>query len=279
MSILEDGTGTPEFAHAMRGYDRFQVDEYIERLREWAAGSQARADNADRKLAEMSRVVADLRHQLQELRTEMPETPESAIADATDRASAAVTLALEEADAIRRRAADEADGLLANAHSQSLEIVEAARRSVQALTEAAASERRNAHSQAETLAGDAAREAGEVRRRAEDEALQLIGEAETEARRLIDKANEHAETVRVRADQEARESEDNLARLRADREQIVSELARLRGAIHTLLADPAADAEGGVLAPGQTEASLDTTVLGVAGSDDATTRMEIPPGS
>src|SRR5947207_2215643 len=48
----EDPVGLPDFAVAMRGYDRLQVDEYIARLNRWLEEAQTRTAEAERKLAE-----------------------------------------------------------------------------------------------------------------------------------------------------------------------------------------------------------------------------------
>src|SRR6266550_2133512 len=54
----EDSEGLPDFAVAMRGYDRLQVDEYITRLNRWLEEAQTRTAEAERKLAERPRPVA-----------------------------------------------------------------------------------------------------------------------------------------------------------------------------------------------------------------------------
>jgi cell division septum initiation protein DivIVA len=239
MASVANETATPQFAHALRGYDRVQVDGYIEHLQEWAAGSQARAEYADLQVAAKEKLVADLRARIQELESARPSPKEDVMQEAVDRSAAAVAVAVQQAGEIRRGASQEAERLVTGAQQQALQIVEAARQSIAGVSEAMAAEQLDAQAQIRALTEEATRASNEARRQAEEEAAGLLAEARAEASRLTDEAKEQAWAMRERTEQEREVAEAALAQLHADREQILEELGRLRGVIHGLLAPPA----------------------------------------
>lgn len=58
--IPDQGT-RPDFASAVRGYDRAQVDAYVAHVLEWLADAQRRSELAERERDELAREVAELR--------------------------------------------------------------------------------------------------------------------------------------------------------------------------------------------------------------------------
>jgi cell division septum initiation protein DivIVA len=91
----------PEFAPALRGYDRLQVDGYVERLREYALEVEDRAISAEAALADLQQESGDLRRQLAAAGGgELPQ-----------RLAHILDVANEEADEVRQRARVEADEL------------------------------------------------------------------------------------------------------------------------------------------------------------------------
>ncbi|MCU4186283.1 hypothetical protein K6U06_18095 [Acidiferrimicrobium sp. IK] len=245
MAVTEETT-TPQFAHAVRGYDRFQVDEYIGRLNEWAAGAQARAEHAERRAATSEEEVRALHHRLNQLEAERPATPEAAVSAAAERVSGAVAAGLREIEQIRARAAQEADRLVADARQQAVELVESARQSMAAIGEAGAKERQEATVHARSMIDQATSKAADVRRQADDAAQQLLRDAKARAEEMIAAAEADAADRRRQSDDETRRQQEAINRLVAERQQIKQDLGRLRGAIHTLIAEPldGHDAEG-----------------------------------
>src|SRR5437773_5277693 len=63
MSALQD-QALPEFAVAMRGYDRLQVDEYIEGLNRWLEEAQTRMGEAEARAASLETEVMNLRQRV-----------------------------------------------------------------------------------------------------------------------------------------------------------------------------------------------------------------------
>lgn len=235
MTTINDESVVPEFAHAVRGYDRYQVDDYIERLNEWAAGAQARALEAEGQLQAQDQEIRHLRDRVGELESERPSTPDQALKTAAERTSEIVTAAVQQADEIRRRAAADAERRLDEASLQAVAAVEAARQSVAGLAEEATQERRDARQRIDAMYDDAARHAEEVKRRATEEAETVLGDARVEAARIVSEAETAAAETRARLEDERRQAGEAVERLQVERKEIVGELSRLRGAIQTLI--------------------------------------------
>jgi cell division septum initiation protein DivIVA len=108
MSIREQEP--PEFAHALRGYDRQQVDEYLDWLRTAAIQAEDRAGHAETALAQCRRELAS-----------SPTT-----AGISERLAAMLQLATEEADDIRARAQADSDATITEATSRAERTVDEA---------------------------------------------------------------------------------------------------------------------------------------------------------
>lgn len=121
MSITE--TDTPEFTVAMRGYDRLQVSDYIERLRDYAAELEDRVARAETRAAEADRALG-------EANTPAALAPrlERILALAEEEAAETRRAAHEDADDARRAAREEAASMLASARAESDALLAAAHR-------------------------------------------------------------------------------------------------------------------------------------------------------
>ena len=235
MTTIEDESVVPEFAHAVRGYDRYQVDDYIERLNEWAAGAHARALDAERTVQEQAERIQSLQDRLAETDEHRPPAVDEAIRAAATRTAEMVTAAVAQADDIRRRASADADRRLDEASRQAIAIVEAARQSVAGLTEEAATARTEARARVQTVLDDVTQQAEDLRRRADETAETAVADARAEATRLVEEAEQMAAAIRAQAEDDRRDAADQVGRLEAERTEILSELGRLRGAIQSLL--------------------------------------------
>ena len=98
----------PEFGHALRGYDRDQVDEYVAWMREYAIQADDRAARAETALAQCRRELAS-----------SPTT-----AGISERLAAMLQLATEEAAEIRARARADADVTVADAFAHAERTVD-----------------------------------------------------------------------------------------------------------------------------------------------------------
>jgi cell division septum initiation protein DivIVA len=122
----------PAFATAMRGYDRPQVDDYVERLLDIAADAEERARAAESEL-EFSRhtTVGPRVSQILELAVEEGKELRERVAVETDRlrgdanaqAEAIVTGARESADLTRAEAERTREEILADADARRHEVL------------------------------------------------------------------------------------------------------------------------------------------------------------
>ena len=224
MTTVQEESSAPQFAHAVRGYDRIQVDEYVQRLNEWATAAQARAVEAERQAASRSEEIRRLKEQMAELESDRPAAPESAVREATDRAAEAVARALREADQVRRQAAADAERRLDEAGERAVAVVEAARQAMADFSDQASRERQEARGRVDAIIEQANREADQIRAR-----------AEAEGERLLAEAREAARQVREGSAEESRRAAEAMERLKAERAQIIEDLDRLRSSIHTLI--------------------------------------------
>ena len=110
MSIMEQTA--PAFAHAFRGYDRDQVDEYVAWMRDHAVQTEDRAGRAETALAQCRRELAA-----------SPTT-----AGISERLAAMLQLATEEAADIRARAQTDSDATVADAFARAERTVDEANR-------------------------------------------------------------------------------------------------------------------------------------------------------
>jgi DivIVA domain-containing protein len=107
-TMLQEEIAKPEFAVAVRGYDRAQVDEFVAQALEWLADWEARAADAEMRARSMS---AEL-HEMRRLRAELAEqsglpSPGS-VTSFSERMSAVLQSAVDAAEQLRVDSAREA---------------------------------------------------------------------------------------------------------------------------------------------------------------------------
>jgi len=122
VSALQDQQ-LPEFAVAMRGYDRLQVDEYIERLNRWLDEAQTRMGVAEARAADLESEVMNLRQRVAAMgdtRLQSGDQPLDAVAT---RLGQMLDDALADCNAIRERARNEAEAVVAAARQTAGEII------------------------------------------------------------------------------------------------------------------------------------------------------------
>lgn len=141
-----DPTSRPEFAVAVRGYDRAQVDDYLDRLHRWLADADARTATAEAVRDAPARDLSALRDRLAsaEQRAGAP-TPESMSAfgerigqllqGAVDAAEELRARAVAETDEQRRALAAERERVLAQARAEAEQVLDRARRREQQIAD------------------------------------------------------------------------------------------------------------------------------------------------
>jgi cell division septum initiation protein DivIVA len=145
----------PQFATVMRGYDRGQVDDYVARLNDFVADAEARAQRAERSIADLTRrnerLTEDLRQAIESSQHPRASEPYEGLGE---RIEGILRLAGEEADAIRQQARSEAEEIVAEAQRRRESEREAAERelsSVAARRESVVNELRKVQDALSTL--------------------------------------------------------------------------------------------------------------------------------
>jgi len=134
----------PEFAVAVRGYDRAQVDDYLAHLHRWLAEAEAKTATAEEAAGQAHRELAVLRRRVQQLeeRSEVPVPRSMAVFG--EQIGAVLQAAVEAADQLRAGADSEArtargafaaerEAALARARAEADQLVEQARLREQAI--------------------------------------------------------------------------------------------------------------------------------------------------
>jgi cell division septum initiation protein DivIVA len=125
-------TEFPQFVTAFRGYDRLQVDDYINRLREYAGQFEERALVAEPELAEVKHELVRLREQFDDVDRELAETRrrlrEAPNTELPPRLGQILTLASDEAESMRDQARHYAQEILHRARAAADETMQRSRR-------------------------------------------------------------------------------------------------------------------------------------------------------
>jgi DivIVA domain-containing protein len=209
------------FSTAVRGYDRRDVDRYVQRV---------------------NRIIAEL---------EITQTPESAVRHALDRVgkqtSGILQRARETADEIIHTAGSEAADTTARGEAEAREIVADARSQADRVHASAEEDKRE-------RVEEGSRELEELRRQGEEtqaQAEMTVARANSQANELVDEANVEAEQIVARAhaqivesrtreeqrlDELRRNAESTMRALRADTDAIEEERRCVFQEIHELAA-------------------------------------------
>ena len=119
MSEATESGELPRFAHSFLGYDRYQVEEYVGRLHEWADDLEVRLEEAERQIELREEEVRAVRAR-QKIVEEYDDHP-------TDTVGAVLVTALDELNQLRENATAESGRLLEAAKDEALAVVRAAR--------------------------------------------------------------------------------------------------------------------------------------------------------
>jgi cell division septum initiation protein DivIVA len=209
--------GTPRFASAVRGYDRMQVDDYIERLHQWIEQADNRAQQCETAAARANAEAEQLRRRLASVDAgTLAATPESMKA-LGDRVGKIMKASLQNAEEVRRRAEDVARATTVAAEEAATRVVEQATARSEELSRTA--EELFVQAQ-EALAGAGAAVDAQVdnaRAAATAERQELVQRARAEAREMAERT--HAEETARR---------EHLSALEEQRCRVMEEIALLR---------------------------------------------------
>lgn len=218
--------GTPSFATSVRGYDRMQVDDYIDHLNQWIEQADTRAQQSEAAVAEATVEVEELRRQASFLGADSPTSTPVSMKALGDRVGAIMRSSFQEAKKLQARAEEEARATTAAAEERAAGIVAQATARADELSRA--SEDLFVQAQ-EALAGAneaVAKQVNQARARAEAEGHQMVEQARAEAGGL----------ARQAAAKE-KEGREQLARLDEHRLRVLEEIGLLHERLGSISQD------------------------------------------
>ena len=220
--------GVPDFTIVLRGYERTQVDSYIERLTARLGQLVDARDLADTSTRDNDGKVGDLEKKLAETQRALEEAAKPTLSGLGTRVEQLLRLAEEQAADHRDDARREAEKLIAAAHLESKEVVEKARAVATAVKTAAEREakatRDAAEREATDVRGTANREAEALRADAERDTSQLRQATDHEVGELRATADREIATLRATAEREIIEVRNEAAREAEEKRAAASKL-------------------------------------------------------
>lgn len=205
---LSDDEQPSGFDVVLRGYDRRQVDDYLDRVETALNEADARHAEDAGRLAALESQVTDMHERLADAERRAAGRPEPAPV-AGDRIAAMLRLAEDEAASMRAAATDEAERIVTDAQLRAGQ--ESAKRSseldrreqdIAVASEQAAALRQQAQQEADTIRSRAADDADSTRQQAQEELRRLheAGQLEaaamtTEARRQVEELSRQRDAI------------------------------------------------------------------------------------
>ncbi len=194
----EETTPAPKFATVVRGYDRMQVDDYVEHLTQWIEQADYRAQQCEAAVTRANAEIEQLRRRLASVDSgTLTATPESMKA-LGDRVGNIMQSSFDAAKELHRRAEDTAQAVTAAAEEAAASIIEEATARAGELSQAAEDLFVQSQGAIEGANAAAAREMKEAQALAAAKRDELFKAAQGEARELARRA---AEEHQVRREQ------------------------------------------------------------------------------
>jgi hypothetical protein len=235
MAVEETPTPTPRFATVVRGYDRLQVDDYVEHLHRWIEQADYRAQQCEVAATRANSEADQMRRRLASVDAgTLTATPESMKA-LGDRVGSIMQSSFQAAKDLHRRAEDELRGRASAAEETATQIIAEATMRAEELSRAAEDLFAQAQEATAGAASAAAREVDEAKAHAASEAEQLLERVRKESLEL---ARRSAEEEQARREQ--------LQVLEEHRHRVMEEISVLRqrlGSIGEGLSVPAAPSQ------------------------------------
>jgi hypothetical protein len=235
------GVVLPDFAMALRGYDRLQVDDYLERQQRWAAEVEARLGDAEQRAEASEAVAVTLRSRVAELEAKQVEEadgPPRSIAALGDRVGLILQTAWDAGEEVREEVVSAARAEAAAVEQRAVEreaeaatALDRARAQAGEVTAAAEQARHEAEA-------DAARTREEAEGTARVKAAELVADAEATAERVRNDAAASAERTIEAAERRRDELEEVIAGLQGRRDAALAELDRVRAALEQVVSVP-----------------------------------------
>ena len=275
MAVDETPTPAPKFATVVRGYDRLQVDDYVEHLHRWIEQADYRAQQCEVAATRANSEADQLRRRLASVDAgTLTATPESMKA-LGDRVGSIMQSSFHAAKELHRRGEDEIRARASAAEETAAQIISEATMRAEELSRAAEDLFAQAQEALASAAAAAGREVEDAKTRGASEGEELLERARTEARDL---ARRSAEEEQVRR--------EHLQALEDHRQRIMEEIGVLHerlGSIGDGLSAPVAHQQA---KRRSRQAELEAPVATEAAqppqhgpTDDDTTILELPAGT
>lgn len=203
---LADENAPPQFDVVMRGYERRQVDAWMERLQAEVADLTDARDDALAIANDRANLIAELEDEIEALRFKAASFEHIDSANVSERIHDMLKLARDEAAQVRRSAEQEAERTLAAARAEAERLREEAHAEQQRLTSAATQRAKEAD---DKLAKARTTANGEIET-ARSKARVILSEAKAERDRLDAEAKATRDALIAEADAE-RQAQDRLA--------------------------------------------------------------------
>lgn len=204
-TFLPEVTGV-EFSGSRRGYDRAEVDQYVERVSRIVVELEAMRSPD----AVIERALADVGEETSAILRRARKAAEEIIADAEGNAREQG----EQAEARARDLREEADHYSARVRAEAEQVLS------------------EANSEAEQIVGEARDEAAGMREEAGSEAARVRGEATSEATRVRQEATTEATRVRGDADRYSAQVSSHIEQLAQERHRLIEDLRKLADQFH-----------------------------------------------
>jgi cell division septum initiation protein DivIVA len=226
---------TPQFAVTVRGYDRAQVDDYVDTLRNWHGNATARMQAAETEAAQLREQVVRLRQRVADLEHETGQEPPRTITALGDRVTRILQLAEEGAAQIRTEAEAEAQMIVSKAQDEGDAIARATRArqvEVDTFLTSATEQAQQAVQHAEQRASEAA---SRLTSEAEARAAQCEAEARERSQQMVAEAEGRRAGVLEQLAAEQSTAEAEVEALRTRRDEIRAGLSHLQQSLHGTL--------------------------------------------
>src|SRR6202040_1670383 len=118
---------SPEFTTSLRGYDRIQVDDYVDTLREWLDAATARMQAAEADAAEARDQMLRVRQRVAELEADVAQETPRSLSALGARSARILALADESAQAAMANAEAAATDVVIKAQQEAEELIRSTR--------------------------------------------------------------------------------------------------------------------------------------------------------
>ena len=248
----DETAAVPEFAIVLRGYDRIQVDSYLEQLRAWIERERIRFETTKQHYATAYREVNRLRDRVAELERVVEDRATPSFETLGVEVAQMFRKAGETAEELRRQGRKEADAVLAEAQANAAALVRTAEERAAEITREAERDRDEAESLLARLRTEADAVGDEIRAQAEAEAATVLADAHDrsavlvsdaeqavengrrEAERVVAEAEETRRATVLRMEAQRSEVEAQITQLKEKRDWMLEELDRLRGLLENV---------------------------------------------